>query len=276
MLHAPRTIKILLLCFAMYMLMVLPVFADGVYKMPTPHSGQQGYMAPPPPAQYAPAPNTSVAPMRTMNPNAYPEFKTYEGSRPRYTAPMPAPHQSYGPEESIWMREGGARLQYDALSGPTQMYTNGRPVLDPANVHLPPLHPDKLPKAQTKRTRQTRAQSQPITVEPPLNRAWKLSGHGKPAMTSPKPAPTPKPTTAAPPAAAPAPKAVTQDSATKPTAAPTTPKITNDPTPTGAPTGAPTPPAANPPAITPKTGTAMPYDGPANPVGGNTVEKINP
>ncbi len=272
MLHAPRTIKILLLCFAMYMLMVLPVFADGVYKMPTPHSGQQGYMAPPPPAQYAPAPNTSVAPMRTMNPNAYPEFKTYEGSRPRYTAPLATPHQSYTPEDSIWMKEGGARLQYDALPGPTQMYTNGRPVLDPANVHLPPLHPDKLPKAQAKRTRQTRAKSQPITVEPPLNRVWKLGGHGKPVMASPKPVPTPKPATTVPPATAPAvtPKAVTQDNATKPTA-PTTPKVTNDPTPQ-----APTPPAANPPAITPKTGTAMPYDGPANPVGGNTVEKINP
>ncbi len=53
--------------------------------------------------------------------------------------PMPAgPNPSLG---EVWMRHGGARLQYDALRGPIQMNTNGRPLKDPALVHAPPLYP---------------------------------------------------------------------------------------------------------------------------------------
>ncbi len=56
--------------------------------------------------------------------------------------PMPAgKNASLG---EVWMRHGGARLQYDALHGPVQMNTNGRPVLDPAAINfLPPLNGSK-------------------------------------------------------------------------------------------------------------------------------------
>ncbi len=68
-----------------------------------------------------------------------------------YVSNMPLPP---GPNPSIgevWQRSGGARLQYDALRGPIQMYTNGMPVKDPALVHLPPLYPTSQPRATTHR-----------------------------------------------------------------------------------------------------------------------------
>ncbi len=56
--------------------------------------------------------------------------------------PTPAgPNASLG---EVWMKHGGARLQYDALRGPIQMNTNGMPVRDPAAIGLlPPLYPQK-------------------------------------------------------------------------------------------------------------------------------------
>ncbi len=63
--------------------------------------------------------------------------------------PMPAgPNASLG---EVWMKHGGARLQYDALRGPIQMNTNGMPVRDPAAIGLlPPLYPQK--KAVTRKS----------------------------------------------------------------------------------------------------------------------------
>ncbi len=59
----------------------------------------------------------------------------------RYVSNMPTPAGTNPSLGEVWMRHGGARLQYDALRGPIQMNTNGRPVKDPALVHLPPLYP---------------------------------------------------------------------------------------------------------------------------------------
>ncbi len=245
MLQPLRTIKILLLCFAMYMLMVLPVFADGVYKLPTtpapvPHATPP--MAPipsmhrpvvPPQNYYVrPTPPAAVAPMRTVNPNAQPGYVPYGGMHQVYVPYTTAPH-TYAADEAIWMQHGGARLQYDALPGPTQMYTNGRPVLDPANVHLPPLYPHRVQKAQTRRTRRTYHGPQPITTQTPVNAVWKV---GTKAHTL-KPATQPIPPAPIPPAPV------------QPTPAPSA-KVKE--------------PAQN----------TSPYDGPASPVGGNSVRKI--
>ncbi len=56
--------------------------------------------------------------------------------------PMAAgPNASIG---EVWMKHGGARLQYDALMGSVQMNTNGRMRRDPAAVTvLPPLYPQQ-------------------------------------------------------------------------------------------------------------------------------------
>ncbi len=55
--------------------------------------------------------------------------------------------QAAGPDASIgevWMKHGGARLQYDALMGSVQRYNNGRTRRDPALIKtLPPLFPQK-------------------------------------------------------------------------------------------------------------------------------------
>ncbi len=60
----------------------------------------------------------------------------------------------------VWMRHGGARLQYDALMGSVQTNTNGRIRRDPASItSLPPLKPqkravrkvNKAPKAVSKK-----------------------------------------------------------------------------------------------------------------------------
>ncbi len=265
MLHPLRTIKILLLCFALYMLMVLPVFADGVYKLPSvPQQNTTPAMAPipsmhspavPPPSYYM-APNPSVAPstpmppvyrapassgapMRTINPNAHADYRPYGAVRPSYVPQAPE-RLTYVPED-LWMQEGGARLQYDALPGPTQMYTNGMPVLDPANVHLPPLYPHRVKGEKRRGTRRTYAVPKPVTMEDPINRAWKVGTNPhvvRPRTQSVRPAP---PKQVAPAPVTPAPAAPK----------PVTPKVEN-----------------------PAPKSASPYDGPASPVGGNTVQKI--
>ncbi len=113
------------------------------------------------------APTASYAPTYIKSGSApaagyAPAHATAGGYAP---APTPAPQGTYavggyvsnvptpaGPNPSlgeVWMKSGGARLQYDALRGPIQMYTNGRPLKDPAMVHLPPLYP--TPKARVVR-----------------------------------------------------------------------------------------------------------------------------
>ncbi len=68
-----------------------------------------------------------------------------------------------GPDASIgevWMRHGGARLQYDALMGSVQMNTNGKLRRDPAAVnYLPPLYPQKYGKAPKSRVVSKKATS---------------------------------------------------------------------------------------------------------------------
>lgn len=51
--------------------------------------------------------------------------------------------------EEVWMREGGARLYYDALVRPRQMNANGARVTDPAFVNLPPLQAPAKPRRST-------------------------------------------------------------------------------------------------------------------------------
>ncbi len=61
-----------------------------------------------------------------------------------------------GPDASIgevWMRHGGARLQYDALMGSIQTNTNGRMRKAPAAITtLPPLYPQKRVVRKSKKS----------------------------------------------------------------------------------------------------------------------------
>ncbi len=107
---------------------------------------------------YAPAPAQPV--------------NTYVSNTPNPAGPNP----SLG---EVWMRHGGARLQYDALRGPIQVNTNGRPVKDPALVHLPPLYPTYT-KPKAKRVATPRV----VTPVAPAPKAV------VPSNTSHKPAPT--------------------------------------------------------------------------------------
>ncbi len=103
-------------------------------------------------------------------------------------APMPAgPNPSLG---EVWMRHGGARLQYDALRGPIQMNTNGRPVKDPALVHLPALYPTYT-KPKVKKTVKPTVTATPMVkpaaqphVKPGANTTHKLVPKPAPAMQS--------------------------------------------------------------------------------------------
>ncbi len=70
-----------------------------------------------------------------------------------YVSNLPTPAGPNASLGEVWMKSGGARLQYDALRGPTQMYTNGKPVKDPALVYAPPLYPAKQPTRVQNRAR---------------------------------------------------------------------------------------------------------------------------
>lgn len=49
--------------------------------------------------------------------------------------------------EDVWMRHGGVRLYYDALTRPRQIYLNGARRTDPAwFVGLPPLYGQEKPR----------------------------------------------------------------------------------------------------------------------------------
>ncbi len=88
-------------------------------------------------ASAQPMQHTPAQPMQYAQPQQAPG--TYAVGGYVSNQPMPAgPNPSLG---EVWMRHGGARLQYDALRGPIQMNTNGRPLKDPALVHAPPLYP---------------------------------------------------------------------------------------------------------------------------------------
>ncbi len=87
----------------------------------------------------------------------------------------------------VWMRHGGARLQYDALMGSIQMNTNGRMRRDPAAVTiLPPLYPKKY--VVRKKSKSSAAKPKPTAAK-----GTAPSTAGKPKATS-KVNPSPKPT----------------------------------------------------------------------------------
>ncbi len=78
----------------------------------------------------------------------------------RFVSNTPMPAGPYASLEEVWLKHGGARLQFDALMGPIQVNTNGRPWRDPVMVdYLPPLYPKKhrprLPAPTTKDVKKT-------------------------------------------------------------------------------------------------------------------------
>ncbi len=135
-----------------------------VQRAPHPAPMQQAYAPAPTPAPtYAPAPGT------------YPVGG--------YVSNVPDPAGSNASLGEVWMRHGGARLQYDALRGPIQMNTNGRPVKDPALVHLPPLYPTP------------RRVARPAPTQPRVPKATAVPAAPKaptPTAVNPSPRPVPK------------------------------------------------------------------------------------
>ncbi len=104
--------------------------------------GHQPYQAYQPQAPYGAAPQSAS--------QATPGTYAVGGYVSNLPMPPARPNPSIG---EVWQRSGGARLQYDALRGPIQMYTNGMPVKDPANVHLPPLYPEPKPRARAQKNK---------------------------------------------------------------------------------------------------------------------------
>ncbi len=105
----------------------------------------------------------------------------------RYISNSPMGAGSNASLEEVWMKHGGARLQFDALMGPIQVNTNGRPWRDPAMVnYLPPLFPKKRgarPHAPTVR--------EPKRPDP-------AAASTMPPNSSPRPAIAPQPAATAP------------------------------------------------------------------------------
>ena len=69
--------------------------------------------------------------------------------------------------DEAWMSGGGARLHYNALTRPRQLYMNGARWEDPALVHrMGPLHDaGKSPSARGRGSRNTRkAPAQPVSA----------------------------------------------------------------------------------------------------------------
>ncbi len=319
----PISPKILLLCLIMYMLLVLPVFADGSSRSPYPTNYNNAYSAEYPvhypqpneifieqhPAihgdscefcgMYPPPRDRRTAPMRSLNNyrGKSSNQASYAGAGQNYYQDRTYSNYNNPVQyaREVEERSGGVRLQYDALDAPTNMYTNGKPVQDPALVFLPPLYPNAVPKPPRRQARRTpkrqnvatqHVQVQNIQVQnvqvqyvgtPPATLPDKKDTEyngNRPSPTniitnipspresqSPSPNPSPKPAASSPPAAKPPTSPATS-------AAPTTPpKATSV---------APIPPSLD--GLTPKNPpVAAPYEGSATSVGTvgvNKVEKI--
>ncbi len=225
------TTKLLLLCFIMYMLMVLPVFADGFYhkqqamqyagQYPLNYPGKaQGsmYRAPYPAAvpvyqvvevypnghvqtapvrhvnEYTQQRNVQVgraqtAPLRRLNeysPSRQNQVYYRKSPQNVYIAPPKRRQAPYQGGQNVMIPGERPRLQFNALDGPTQMYTNGKPVLDPALVYLPPLYPEKPKRRAIQRKHdknqnvQTRNQNKEKIPAAPVTRP--NTGHTPRAM----------------------------------------------------------------------------------------------
>ncbi len=151
-----------------------------------------------------------------------------------------------GPNASIgevWMRHGGARLQYDALMGSIQTNTNGVKRKDPVTItSLPPLYPQKYSKRKTKKS----------TAKAPMSKKVMPKVHSSPKPTIQSSSSSTPYSGAAP--VAPAAPAATQANSTPPSR-----DIVSTPSVSAVPQSAfpaaqqsATMPAANPPGIAPR------------------------
>ncbi len=117
--------------------------------------------------------------------------QTYNGRFVSNTPMQAGPNASL---EEVWMKHGGARLQFDALMGPIQVNTNGRPWRDPAMVnYLPPLYPKKRGmRTPAPTVRESKRPSQPASAN-------KTAPNSSPTPTlAPQPVTTVAPSTVAP------------------------------------------------------------------------------
>ncbi len=104
--------------------------------------------------------------------------------------------------DEVWMRHGGARMQYDALMGSIQTNTNGKMRRDPAAVHvLPPLYPQKVRKVSKKTKKVTQVQATKTKVVNDKNNDAKVSPNPSPKPMLKEQIPPKSPYTSSAPAA---------------------------------------------------------------------------
>ncbi len=301
MFHIAYYLRIMLVMMTLMLLMVMPVLADAPPAAPMPATVPPSLpvgTAPYGPAALIDCPPCEFCDMYAINPHgprvAAPQLQGPTSSYtptyiPAHTAPaapmqgavaqhapgtyavggyvsnqpMPAgPNPSLG---EVWMRHGGARLQYDALRGPIQMNTNGRPLKDPALVHAPPLYPSpqvvRVRAPKPKATTTKKVTPAPAVVKNNASPKPVAKPVLSPAPSKPAPQALAKPKTpATPPAQAKANMAVTSSPQASPSPAPVqaiprtaNPSLMQDYGPEG--------------ISRPAGSVASPYDGPAQAVG---------